>query len=109
MVKKSAGNMQKINAIIKLPPFLAVIFLVVRIIYRLRICDLLKKMPSIVDKLSVKMVCVDDYAICKKYTYGTVMVDLESHRIIDIIDTCETKEVAEWLKTYPNIEVISRY
>nr|WP_295680100.1 transposase [uncultured Lachnoclostridium sp.] len=35
------------------------------------------------------------------------MVDLESHRIIDIIDTREATKVAEWLKTYPNIEIIS--
>lgn len=49
----------------------------------------LKKMPSIVDKSSVKWVCVDDFALRKRYTYGTVMVDLESHRIIDIIDTRE--------------------
>ena len=65
-------------------------------------------MPSIVDKSSVKWVCVDDFAFRKRYTYGTVMVDLGSHRIIDIIDTRETTEVAEWLKTYPNIQVISR-
>ncbi len=65
-------------------------------------------MPSIVDKSSVKRVCVDDFAFRKRYTYGTVMVDPESHRIIDIIDTRETTEVAEWLKTYPSIEFISR-
>lgn len=29
------------------------------------ICDLLKKMPSIVDKSSVKMICVDDFALRK--------------------------------------------
>lgn len=34
------------------------------------------------------------------------MVDLETHRIIDIIETRDTKEVAEWLKIYPNLDVI---
>lgn len=42
------------------------------------ICDLLKKMPEIVDKSCVKKVCVDDFAFRKRYTYGTVMVDLDS-------------------------------
>ena len=32
-----------------------------------------------------KKVCVDDFALRKKFTYGTVMVNLESHRIIDMI------------------------
>ena len=49
------------------------------------ICMLLKKMPTIVDKNLVTKVCVDDFAIRKRFSYGTVMVDLESHRIIDLI------------------------
>ena len=65
-------------------------------------------MPSIVDKSSVTKVCVDDFALRKRYSYGTVMVNLDTHRIIDIIDTQETKQVEEWLKTYPNLEIISR-
>lgn len=68
----------------------------------------LKKMPSIVDNLSVKKVCVDDFAIRKRFSYGTVMVDLESHRIIDMIPSRDTRDVKEWLDLYPNIEIISR-
>ena len=53
-------------------------------------------MPSIVDKSSVKKVCVDDFALRKRFSYGTVMVDLESHKIIDLIPTRNTNEVKEW-------------
>lgn len=60
----------------------------------------LKKMPSIIDNLSVRKICVDDFAIRKRFSYGTVMVDL--------IPTRNTEEVRAWLATYPNIEVISR-
>lgn len=65
-------------------------------------------MPTIVDKSSVTKVCVDDFAFRKRYTYGTVMVDLETHRIIDIIYSRETKQVEEWLRSYPNLQIISR-
>ena len=68
----------------------------------------LKKMPSIVDKSSVKIVCVDDFALRKRFSYGTVMVDLGSHRIIDLIPSRETADVREWLATFPNIQVVSR-
>lgn len=68
----------------------------------------LKKMPVIVDKTLVKKVCVDDFAFRKRYTYGTVMVDFETHRIIDIINSRETKDVETWLMSYPNLQVISR-
>lgn len=65
-------------------------------------------MPAIVDKSSITKVCVDDFALRKRFSYGTVMVDLESHRIIDLIPSRETADVANWLATFPNIQVISR-
>ena len=65
-------------------------------------------MPAIVDKSSIIKVCVDDFAFRKRYTYGTVMVDLETHRIVDLLDSRETGKVEEWLKSYPNLQVISR-
>ena len=65
-------------------------------------------MPSIVDKPSVKKVCVDDFALRKRFSYGTVVVDLESHKIIDLIPTRNTDKVKKWLSEYPNIEVVSR-
>ena len=65
-------------------------------------------MPAIVDKSDVTKICVDDFAFRKRYTYGTVMVDLETHRIIDLLDSRETCKVEEWLRSYPNIQVISR-
>lgn len=36
------------------------------------------------------------------------MVDLESHRIIDMIPSRETIDVSRWLATFPNIQVLSR-
>lgn len=65
-------------------------------------------MPSIVDKNSVRKICVDDFAFRKRYTYGTVMIDIETHRIVDILESRDTKLVENWLRTYPNIELISR-
>jgi len=65
-------------------------------------------MPPIVDKSMVFRVCVNDFALKKRYTYGTVMVDWDTHRIIDIIPSRDTKDVYEWLKTYPKIQMISR-
>ena len=65
-------------------------------------------MPSIVDKLSIRRICVDDFALRKRFSYGTVMVDLENHRIIDMIPSRDVTDVEKWLKEYPNIEVVSR-
>ena len=36
------------------------------------------------------------------------MINIETGRIVDLIETRESKEVADWLATFPNIEVVSR-
>lgn len=60
------------------------------------------------DKDNIIRVCLDDFAFKKRYSYGTIMVDLESHRIIDILDSREKEPVTEWLKNYPNLKIVSR-
>lgn len=65
-------------------------------------------MPAIVDKSLISKICVDDFAFRKRYSYGTVMVNLEDHRIIDVLDSRDTTDVENWLKTYPNLQVIAR-
>jgi DNA-binding NarL/FixJ family response regulator len=36
------------------------------------------------------------------------MIDLETHCIIDMIDSRDTKDVSQWLKNYPNIKLVVR-
>jgi transposase/transcriptional regulator with XRE-family HTH domain len=67
-----------------------------------------KKKEADVKKQNVTLACIDDFAIKKRHNYGTVMVDIESHKIIDMIDSREYEDVEKWLKTYPNLTVVSR-
>lgn len=60
------------------------------------------------DKSLVTRICIDDFALKKRYTYGTVMVDWDTHRIVDMIQSRESNEVGQWLSTFPNITMISR-
>lgn len=72
------------------------------------ICNLLKKRKLLINKDEVSAVCIDDFALKKREKYGTVMVDINTHKIIDMLESREQDEVTEWLKSYPNIKVISR-
>lgn len=63
---------------------------------------------QIKNKEKITKVCIDDFAIKKGHTYGTIMIDIEKHRIVDILFSRENNDVSEWLKSYPNIKVVSR-
>jgi transposase len=51
---------------------------------------------------------VDDFAWKKGNRYGTILVDLEKHAVIDILPDREKKTFETWLKDHPGVEVVSR-
>ncbi|MBO0780398.1 MAG: ISL3 family transposase [Ktedonobacteraceae bacterium] len=56
----------------------------------------------------IKRVGIDDFAWKRGVRYGTVLIDLDSHRIIDILADRETESIKQWLQFHPEIEMISR-
>jgi transposase len=51
---------------------------------------------------------VDDWAKHKGQTYGTILVDLEQHRLVDLLSERSAEALATWLQTHPGVEIISR-
>jgi transposase len=55
-----------------------------------------------------RVVGIDDWAYKRGQKYGTILVDLEQHRVIDLLPDRTTETVTAWLRKHPGIEVISR-
>ena len=51
---------------------------------------------------------VDDWSLCKGKTFGTILVDLERHRVIDLLPDRTAATFSAWLKAHPGVEVVSR-
>jgi transposase len=57
---------------------------------------------------SPQFVGIDDWAWRKGQRYGTIVVDLENSEVIDLLPDRDADTVAQWLRSHPGIEVVSR-
>lgn len=51
---------------------------------------------------------IDDWAQRKSHTYGTILVDLDRHQVVDLLADRTAATLAEWLRTHPGVAVIAR-
>lgn len=67
-----------------------------------------KKGAEIIDRFSVKLACIDDFAFRKGQRYGSVLVNIETRKVVDILNSREYEDVKKWLDGFPNLEIVSR-
>jgi transposase len=51
---------------------------------------------------------VDDWCRRKGRTYGTILVDMEQHRPVDLVPGREAAPLAQWLGAHPSVKTICR-
>ena len=51
---------------------------------------------------------VDEWSQRKGHSYGTILVDLEAHRPVDLLPDKSAESFAKWLREHPGVEIISR-
>ena len=57
---------------------------------------------------SVVYVGIDDFAFRRGYRFGTILVNLESHRVVDLLPDRRAETAARWIRQQPDVMVVSR-
>jgi transposase len=57
---------------------------------------------------SVRIFGVDDWAFKRGQNYGTILIDLERCRTIELLPDRTQATLCQWLEKHPAIEIISR-
>jgi hypothetical protein len=65
--------------------------------------------PPATADATVRVVGIDDWAWQKgQQHFGTILVDLERRRVVDVLAVSTADVVADWLTAHPTIRIISR-
>jgi transposase len=56
----------------------------------------------------LRVLGVDDWAWRKQQRYGTMLMDLERRRVVDLLPVRSAASFAEWLRQHPGVEMITR-
>jgi transposase len=57
---------------------------------------------------SVLYLGIDDFSFRRGHWFGTILVDLESHRPVDLLPDRQADTAARWMRQHPDITVVSR-
>ena len=68
---------------------------------------IIRRMPD-APMEELKVIGVDDWAKQRGRVYGTILVDLERHRAVDLLPDRTADTLAKWLQAHTNIKTIAR-
>jgi transposase len=74
---------------------------------RYTLLRLLRRQP-LPEAETLHIIGIDDWAKRRGQTYGTIVVDLERHRVVDLLANREAETLTTWLSSQPNIHIVAR-
>src|SRR5260221_4924770 len=57
---------------------------------------------------SILFLGIDDFSFLRGFRFGTILVNLESHHVVDLLPDREAETSADWMRQHPDLMVVSR-
>src|SRR5205807_1423142 len=71
---------------------------------------ILRRIMDLPDPLSgsILFLGIDDFSFRRGYRFGTILVNLESHRVVDLLPDRKAETSAAWMRHHPDLMPVSR-